>query len=240
MNKKRVAYHESAHALIGWCFGYSLKMVSINPQIEASPDMGGICRASPPGRTEVFSEPAILAAESVYFSIAGRVSDDLFFPGEPDGSKKDFLDVVLMLPPDDTTLRMNAFPRQKSIEDFYRRFKAPVKKILKSSKGKKALKALSLALLKAGTLSGAEAVFILEKSWGKPLPAKARPAADHCSIKDQGVSTYNGLLQSLGTYMSIMFEDINRLRCEFEESENDHINSVRHYMLLVKAHLLSK
>ena len=155
--------------------------------------------------------------------------------GELDGSRKDFEDILLLQPLDSATLEMHAFAREKgTLDDFYKRFKDPVDKILRSRKGRKAIKALSTALLNTGTLSGFEAVTILEKSWGQPLPDRAKLAHGHCALKTNKALTYGGLLQSLKIYLRIMIEDINNNRGEYEDCENDHIGKIRHWLVVAQ------
>ena len=236
MNAKRTACHEAAHCLIAWLYGYRITMVTISPIPETVPqNIDGVCRVSAQPDGGTMCEPRNLTPGKVYYLMAGRVADDLFFPDEPYGSAVDFENIILMLPPNNVTLKMLAFDRNKeTIEAFYKKFKTPVKNILKSSKGKRALKMLARALLKVGTLSGAEAVSILEKSWGKPLPVLAAPAKDHCGLTEKGPKTYTDLLRSLSIYHEVMLEDIKRLRFELEGTESDRIDRIWSHLLMGK------
>ncbi|MBU1054858.1 MAG: hypothetical protein KKC46_13680 [Proteobacteria bacterium] len=245
MNAKRIAYHEAGHALIGWYYGFRIGKVTINPPLEIAQKDGvsGLCEMFPffSGHTELVAKEDLLSAEKVYFGIAGRVADDLFYPKESFASGKDFENIVQMLPSNKITLQMHEFDLKKnSIEDFYRRFKNPVAKIMRSRKGKKALKALSSSLLRAGTISGAEAVSILEKAWGKPAPVKSKPSEDHMSITSKGPKTYNDALRSLEAFLAIMLRDINHVRFDLEDHEQNHINNIRHFLLISKEILKNK
>lgn len=125
MNAKRIACHEAAHCLIAWLYGYCIAMVTISPIPETVPqNVNGICRLAAIGeRIGTVCESQSLTLGEVYFSMAGRVADDLFFPNEPYGSARDFENIILMLPPNNVIRKMLEFNREKeTIDDFYGSF----------------------------------------------------------------------------------------------------------------------
>ena len=240
-NRKRDATHESGHVMQAWIQGRLIERVTIMPLPGEMGDASGICYCSAMGNTTATGTPRTLTAKQVHLLIAGRCVDELFFPAEPRGCGKDFEDLTALISEDEETLAMHAFDRStKSIEDFYRQFSGPVLKLFRSVRGKRSLFALADVLERAGTLSGAAAVSILEKAWGKPLPPKARPASDHIAITDGGPRVYPDVLFNLGVYLRAMEIDANRLRGDLPDEEENHLGQIRLHLKMLRLELNAK
>jgi len=227
MNALRVAFHEAAHALVAWYYGFFLSKVTIQPQLGDPQNVAGLCRATHnDGFTDVAAGPRTLSSESVFFTLAGKACDDLYFPAEPPGHLYDFRILARMQPTDNWTRRMHEFPRnKKSLDDFFEAFKGPVVRLLSSKRGKRALTALADALIKHDTISGAGAVEILEKTWGKPLPRRAIPAAQHANLTNEKPKSYLDMLRLINAHIDLMQGDIQQLRGD-DSPECEHLDKI--------------
>jgi hypothetical protein len=239
---KRKSRHEAAHSFIVWHGGGLISKVTIMPQPGEISGARGICYcASAEGQTITARPSKILTANRVHILIAGRCADELFFPDKPAGHVQDFEELIALMPDSRETLEMHSFDRsKKSIEDFYEQFKGPVLKLFRSRRGKRALFALTDALGEAGTLSGAAAVSVLEKAWGKPLPPKAIPASEHIALIDEGPNSYEDVLFHLGAYLRVMEADVNRLRGDLPEEEEDHLGRIHFYLKMLELEINQK
>lgn len=245
MKAKQIADHEGfGHLETGWYDGIPFKSVTINPAPGTATGARGVCYAGRPGgNTAEAHTPEILTAAKAHMLLAGRVADELFHPSAPAISWcKDFEDLAALMPLDNTTLQMHRYCEEHpgDTEGFYQKFKKPVVRLLKSKRGRRAGKALSDALLEAGTLSGAAAVSILEKAWGKPLPPKAIPASKHIALIDEGPNSYEDVLFHLGAYLHVMEEDANRLRGDLPGEEESHLGRIRFYLKMLGLELNAK
>jgi hypothetical protein len=238
------ADHEAAHALLGWYGGFSIKSVTINPRPEEIPGASGICyvRRESFG-ISVLQTPEMLTAEKVHLLLAGRISEFLFHPDAlTDGWNNDFERLAGLMPQNNLTLRMHRYceDHPHDVEGFYQRFFKTVVRLLKSKKGQRAIKALSRALLEAGTLSGQACVSILEQAWGKPFPPKAKPVSGHFSITEEGPRNYLDLLFNLSAYLRAMEEDAVRLRGNLMDDEEDHLGRIRIHLKMLRLELNAK
>jgi len=247
---QKTANHEAAHALVRWVNGFVIDHVTINPSLLETLPKGenaqGVIYTRDPsrdGHTDIIQHPKYLRSGEADSIIAGRVAEELFHKGDPQkGWAQDFRDLAALMPVDDRTLAMHQFcsTNPGQTEKFYRKFRKQVLDILSSKAGKRAHKAVSKALQNAGTLSGQAAVQILEKSWGKPLPAQAVPASGHVGLTLAGAKTYSDVLINLRTYSRVMKEEANRLRGSLSQKKEEHLSKVRFYLALLQLELGSE
>lgn len=218
-----VACHESGHALIGWYYGLTLHLVSIQPGRHLDDtECDGITKSIFPesGRVEsvnhrMFTLPRVLEL------LAGRTATDLLCPEMPEGGySHDFKTVENLFAPDNEILQMHKWRTEHpeaGVDEFYQTFKPIIHKIINSKRGRRAITALSRALLKARQLSGRSAVQILEKAWGKPRPLWALPADQHKSIVDEGPQTFSDAMNKVLIYMNLLKKEI----LPFRDSEEN-------------------
>jgi len=207
---RKTAEHEAAHALVGWQGGRRIESITIDPQ-RVGIDARGVCFLSA-GRVDLIGAPESLTADQAHYLMAGRVSDDLFFPGGRPGHGQDFKRLEALLSLDDETLRMHAFPREEGMEAFYERFRGPVVKLLRSRRGRRAHKALAATLMEHRTLSGRHAAEVLREAWGTPLPPRALPLDDHCSITDKRPSSHAELFRHVRGLVALALSDCEAMR----------------------------
>jgi len=209
------AIHESGHAVVGWYFGMTIQMVSI--QSGRHPDgteCGGITKSMFPDSERVeavnhrmFTLPRVLEL------FAGRAAIDCLCPDMPPGNGHchDFDTIKSLLAPDEEILQMHKWRTEhpdSDTEDFYQEFKPLLLDIINSSPGRRAIKALSRSLLKERQLSGCLAVEIMEKTWGEPLPPWALPAEMHKSIVEEGPRSFADAMNEILVYMSLLKKKI--------------------------------
>ncbi|NPU82989.1 MAG: hypothetical protein HPY65_00765 [Syntrophaceae bacterium] len=207
---RKTADHEAAHALVGWIAGQRIESITVDPR--RAGDSQGVCYLSG-GRIGVIGEPKSLTADQAHFLLAGRTSDDLFHPGGRPGHGQDFRNLEDLLPLNDETLKMHAFPHgEKSIEDFYQMFRGPVVKLLRSRRGRRAHRALSAALMEDQTLSGQHAAEILQGAWGDPLPPRALPREDHCGIIDKRPANHGELFRTIRGLAGLALADCEAMQ----------------------------
>jgi len=219
------AIHESGHALIGWFFGLTLHLVSIHPGKHEGIEVSGICKSMflDSARVESVTH-RLFTVPRVYELMAGRCATDILKPSIPHGQghSHDFKVIENLNELDSTILSMHAWRLQNKkidVELFYRKFRAPVLRVIKSKRGQRSIKALSQALIKSRQLSGCEAARILEKSWGKPMPSWALRAEHHKSIVETGPQSFNDLMNKTLLYVKILKEEVLSLRDDSRNSE---------------------
>jgi len=209
------AIHEPAHALVGWHFGMTIQLVSIQPgRHPDGTEYDGITKSLFPDNQRVdavnhrmFTLPRVLEL------LAGRAGTDCLCPDMPPGNGHchDFDTVKSLLAPDEEILRMHKWRTEhpdSDTEDFYQEFKPLLFDIINSPPGRRAIKALSRALLKERQLSGRLAVEIMEKAWGDPLPPWALPAEMHKSIVEEGPRSFPDAMNEILIYMSLLKKKI--------------------------------
>lgn len=229
-----ISDHEAAHAVVAWVEGFCIKSLTVNPKPGEFPGSSGICYV---GKEDAFMTllgmPEVLTEAKFNMLVAGRVSEELNYPDvSADGWKFDFDRLAALMPLDNTTLEIHQFCKihPRDTEGLYRKFTKKVSRILRSKKGRRAVRALSDALLNYGTLSGMAVVDLLEKSWGKPLPPKAKPLPDHFSLTENGPRTFQDLLFNVSAYCRAMSEDTARLRGNLSDKEENRLGRIRLYL----------
>jgi hypothetical protein len=236
------AIHESGHALIGWYFGLTLYLVSIQPGKHEGIEVSGICKSMFLDSSRVESVThRLFTTPRVYELMAGRCATDILIPSIPHGHghSHDFKLIENLNEIDSTVLSMHNWRLQNKkidVELFYQRFCTPVLRIIKSKRGQRSIKALSRALINCRQLSGCEAARILEKSWGKPMPSYALPAEEHKSIVETGPQSFNDLMNKILLYVKILKEEILSLRDDSRNSklQNNVIDQISKELLLIQ------
>ena len=152
---KQVAVHEAAHCLTAWFYGLQIEEVGIqvNP-LAAEGERQGFCSAKP--------VVASISPYEMYFSMAGPLADDMTFGKHSLNGDFEMMRDSFNLFRD--TQKMYSFFKanpKADLEAFFETLKETVVKLLRSSKGKKAIEALSAGLLEDRTLSGVKAASIL-------------------------------------------------------------------------------
>jgi len=117
------------------------------------------------------------------------------------------------------------------IDAFYQRFKKRVLRILQSKKGKQALDSLTAKLIQTGLLSGCQAVAIIERAWGRPLPKRALPSSQHGDLFIGGPQNYFDLIRELAVCANVMDSDIESLRGRLSDTDNDRIEMIKQSLL---------
>lgn len=233
--------HEAGHALAWWYHGLTLLLVSIAPDpLENDANFGGVCKCFFNSKVEPATH-RMLTAEYAYGVIAGRVATEVLCPQVPPGvgHANDFQHIKNLRALDSDVLSMHAWRLKHPDADpdqFYADFKTPVLNILKSKRGKRALLALSKALLKYRKLSGREAARILEEAWGYPLPPFAVPSEQHSSLVSDGPKSFNDLMRQILLYAEILKKDILPLRDSDKNTtyQNNIVEKILEELLLVQ------
>jgi hypothetical protein len=81
--------------------------------------------------------------------------------------------------------------------------------LLREPNSLKRIEALADEVVRKGRLSGYEAVRILERTWGNPLPERARPATEHYATPT-GSSPENAL-EFCGRLCRLAYEILNEV-----------------------------
>ena len=242
LSRKQHVTHEAGHALLFWHEGFVLSEITVQPDPEANPHTCGYVKASfldSANLTAVLLHPDSFSSAQVRAIMAGRAAVELYLPNIPTGTghNSDFRTLEKLMLPDPETVAIIQWGKEHpeaTAEDFYKAHKGMVIKILKSKKARRAMKALSEILNKAGTLSGAEAVHVLETAWGDPRPPFALPAECHMALTNHGPKCPGDLLRRLRNYLDLMQHDIKGLRDAGTDKENEQIDKIWKQIILLK------
>ncbi|MBN1662876.1 MAG: hypothetical protein JW943_04675 [Deltaproteobacteria bacterium] len=218
--------HECGHAIVWWFHGFLLLKVSVQDTEIDGRMASGHVKLKYSSDTDGGTTPDLvdlLTASRVYGLIAGRVATEIYCGLRTDeGCSLDFETVKSLIDLDPDTLKIYRWRQDHpgaGIEDLYLEFRKPVARLLRSAPARRAVRALSKAIDKARILSGAEAVAIIEKAWGCPLPPLAIPSEKHVAIADKAPQSYDGLIRYMKSLVMLMKRDMLPLRYS-----NDHID----------------
>ncbi|MFZ2396316.1 MAG: hypothetical protein WAW09_08535 [Smithella sp.] len=237
--EKLKAIHEAGHRFVQWVVSARCNDVSVmsGKTKYTGRDYDGIARA-------LMSDSNQFNAPMVYNMIAGRAAVEALMPKTEQGFSYmgDFKVLSKLYSLDDETIEMHKWRKEYPVfntEAFYQRFKKPLIKQFRSRRGRKAIKALSDALLKYGTISGQESIKILEKSYGPPYPLGALPASDHCEVTDGPPKCFNDCMNTVNILTNAIRETVMPLRDDEKNSKHQNAILEKIYNKLLFLHLLS-
>jgi hypothetical protein len=231
MSIKIIADHESAHCFIYYFNGFKIEHVRIcvDP-LRTFQEPQGFCYATS-------SRPAVSAAQ-IYCTMAGTVQDEINavkYPTQKYGPSVADLNAIkgdFRLCRE--TMAMHEYFRDHptaDITEFIHAFQKPVLNLLRSRRGSRAVAALSSELMKITALTGAEAVSIIEKAYGQPLPPMALPASRHGISFTNKVTNLDELLSRLRLYAYGMDMELETLDGTLVDWENEFMTRLKGCLL---------
>lgn len=229
------AIHEAGHRILQWYYGAVLADVQIinckNENTEM--DLQGQSCAS-------ICNNSAFTADRALMLLAGRAAVEAYFPEIDQGQSfnYDFQLLSSLVSLDDETISMHTWRKNQPEfkgECFYQSFKKTPIKILKSKQGRRAVKALTKALLKHKRLSGRESARILEKNWGTPLPPLALPMKIHYQTTIATPQYYNDVISEINWRAQSM---IKILRPMLDQDQNSAAENARLSKINSFVHLL--
>lgn len=207
------AYHEAAHAFVGWYYGLKILAVTIEGPIKEEAVMN---RTGTPCYCDFSGVPLAsffrFTSENLFIrlklKLAGSIIEKKMEGKISDGGLIDIYKTMRLLYWQDPEMQTLAEDARMIITEnsddwktsamlFYKKHCGFMEDFLADPKKEAAIETVASELVKRGRISGFDAACLFEKSWGYPLPEKARPAREHPTLNEK-TTPENGFAHAFG------------------------------------------